>query len=337
MAWLVLCLLGGLESLMIYLFKPEVIQSSKAYWLPVMRVVNGMAAISLMLYPGHLFLKSKGWTFKIVGYALLMLLFILVYLAVSVVQFQWAFLYINLDLFLAAIGETIMTDLHHIASYYFFLLFICIGKDYFEERTQVLLKKEQLESELSRTQLKVLQRQIQPHFLFNTLNNVVAITDERKEAAKEMLVDLSTVLRLSMEMDFGKKITLTKELDILALYLAIEKRRFEHQLSFSFTIDKGCEDTPVLPFLLQPLAENAIKHGFRGGVEKLHLNIAAKTQQDYLEIKVSNTGAPIQEPSYGIGWVNIEERLKNAYDSRFTFTLEQVGNQVVNTLKFPRT
>lgn len=238
-----------------------------------------------------------------------------------------------MSLFLAGIGETIMTDLHHIATYYFFLLFIILGRDYFEERTAAIVKKEQIEGELSKTKLQVLQRQIQPHFLFNTLNNVVAIIDERKEVAQEMLVDLSELLRLSMEMDFTQKIPLAREIEIVSTYLSIEKKRFEHQLESVIHLDKNCENTPVPPFLLQPLAENAIKHGFKGGVKTLNLVISVKKEGDFVLIFVENNGASLSKVTYGIGLKNTQERLYNAYGDNFQFSVEQRNDKVINTIK----
>ncbi len=333
LAWLFICILGGLEMLLIYLFRPETIQSAKFYWLPLMRVTNGFVAIMLILYPGHHFLKGKRLSIQIIGYFSTMILFVLIYLAVSVAQFQIAFLSISVSTFLSGIGETIMTDLHHIASYYFFLLFIMLGKEYFEERASAVVKKKELESELSKTQLKVLQRQIQPHFLFNTLNNAVAIIDERKEVAQEILVDLGELLRLSMEMDFAQKITLANEIRILTSYLSIEKKRFEHQLEYTFQIEESCQKELVPPFLLQPIVENAIKHGFKGGVEKISIEITAVMDNPYLIITVSNNGAPIRNASNGIGLSNTRERLDNAYGNDFDLELKQVENKVVNTLK----
>lgn len=270
-----------------------------------------------------------------VGYFVLMILFSLVYLVFSVGQFQFSFLLFSMKDFLHAIAKTVMSDLHHIASYYFFLLFILLGKEYFEERTGALVKKEQLEKELSETQLKVLQRQIQPHFLFNTLNNVVAIIDERKEVAQEMLVELSELLRLSNEMNFAQKISLERELEILTCYLSIEKKRFEHQLSYKFQIDDASKSILVPPFLLQPIIENAIKHGFKGRVEKLSIEIVTSLEQGFLVIQISNNGAPIRNTNFGIGLSNCKERLENAYENNYEFGLKQIDKKVINYIKIP--
>ncbi len=334
-SWLLICLLGGLETLMVHIFRPEAIGSPKWYWLPLLRVTNGFAAIIIVLYPGHQFLKDKKPSTKIVGYLLLMMLFMLVYLIFAVGQFQLAFLSITWNLFLAGIGETFMTDLHHMASYYLFLLLIVIGKEYFEERTHALIKKEQLQSELNKTQLLVLQRQIQPHFLFNTLNNVVAIIDERKEVAQNMLVELSELLRISMDMNFSQPIPLNEEIAILRLYLSIEKKRFEHQLEPHFDVSASTQEVMVPPFLLQPLAENALKHGFKNISSPLQLVIQSYIEGNYLILIIKNNGAMLGNLQFGIGLQNVQERISTHYGNRAMFTLTNDAKWTVNQIRIP--
>lgn len=272
---------------------------------------------------------------KIPGYLALMVLFIGVYLVFAVGQFQLAFLSISWERFLAGIGETIMTDLHHMASYYFFLLLIVIGKDYFEERTNAVIRKEQLETELSKTQLLVLQRQIQPHFLFNTLNNVVAIIDERKEVAQEMLVELGELLRMSMELDMGQQVPLKQEFEILRLYLSIEKKRFEHQLHFELDMTNQSTEITILPFLLQPLVENGIKHGFKKGISQVRIEVKAWTDTSHLHLEIRNDGIPVQSQSFGIGLQNVQDRLATSYGEQSTMVLKNQDGWVVNKILIP--
>lgn len=320
---------------MVYVFRPNAIGSPKFYWLPLMRVTNGFAAILFVLYPGHVKLRNHQPTTKIVGYLFLMVLFMLVYLMFAVGQFQLAFLSLTWNSFLAGIGETFMTDLHHMASYYLFLLLIVIGKDYFEERSNALIKKEQLQAELNKTQLLVLQRQIQPHFLFNTLNNVVAIIDEHKSVAQDMLVELSELLRTSMEMDFSQTISLKEEIAILSLYLSIEKKRFEHQLEYDLNIPNNTLETKVPPFLLQPLAENALKHGFKDNTSSLHLEVDAELDNDYLILRVKNDGSPLVAADFGIGLKNVNDRIITHYNNRGTFSLTDHQGWVINEIHIP--
>ncbi len=334
-AWLFLCLLGGLETLMVFLFKPEVIQSSKVYWFPIMRVLNGYAAITLVLYPGYKWLRSKSILNQILGYLFVLILFVLVYLIFSVGQFQLIFMGINFELFVAGVFETMMTDLHHIAAYYFFLLFICASKGYYDEKTTAIIKREQLEKELTETKFTVLQRQLQPHFLFNTLNSAITIMDEKKKSAQEMLLDLSELLRNSLETDFGKLIPLKKEIEILENYLSIEKKRFEYQLNYRIEVQKNLEKVKVLPFLFQPLAENAIKHGYKGEVGILNLEIDVAINDGRIIIKVSNDGAPLKNYNNGIGLQNLKERLENTYGDTYYFSLHQENERVINTIEFP--
>ena len=335
-AWIFISLLGGIEVFMIYLFRPDSIQSGKFYWLPLMRLVNGFAAITLVLIPGYRYLKNKKLILIIPGYFILMLCFILVYLLFSVGQFQFAFLQFNPDLFLAGIGETIMTDLHHIASYYFFLLFICLGKDYFDERSAALIRKEQAEKELNQTRLQVLQQQIQPHFLFNTLNSSIGIMEDRKEAAQEMLIDLGELLRASIALDFRQNIPLAEELEILSLYISIEQKRFEHQLDIRIEVESNTLDQKLPPFLLQPLVENAIKHGYKGAPPLLEIVINAHLDAKDLVLEIKNNGSPLGDLELGIGLRNVKDRLSSTYAEGASFKLAQEGKWVVNRIIIPQ-
>ena len=324
---------------MIYVLRPEAINSLDFYWLPFLRILNGFAAISLVLYPGYRFIKQKQMSYQILGHLVLMVLFILTYVFFSVVLYQLFILKPAWDLFFVGLGHAFVTYfiefLHHVGSYYFLLLFIAVGKDYFEERTTTLVKKEQVERELVKTKLLILQRQIQPHFLFNTLNNVIAIIDERKESAQEMLVDLSELLRISMDIDFSKKITLDYELRIVKLYLAIEKKRFEHQLEIEFRIVENSLEKSVIPFLLQPLAENAIKHGYSVGMSKLKIVIETKLETDYLTLLVMNDGYKLESTEPGIGLKNVMDRIASNFGDKGSFELKTDGDWTVNEVKLP--
>lgn len=334
-AWLFISLLAALEALTIHFFRPDAIQVPGFYYIPLIRLIIGFLAISMVLWPGYRFLKKQRILYQWIGYLLLMVLFVLAYTAFNVLLFQLFYFSLSWEYFIAGMGENLMSSLHHIAAYYFLLLFISIGRDYFKERTEALIKKEQAETELNRNKLIVLQRQIQPHFLFNTLNNTISIMDERTDIAQEMLVDLSDLLRTSIEMDFSRLIPLKHELEILSKYTSIEKKRFEHQLYVETAVDQEALAVKVPPFLLQPLVENAIKHGFKGSRTHLRIFITAKQESDQLRIEVKNDGAALKIAEGGIGIANVQKRLMNLYEGRAEFRLFQSEEFVVNELKLP--
>lgn len=334
-AWLFISLLAGVEVVITHIFRPETIKVNKIYILPVIRLLSGIIGIFIILLPGYKMLKGKAWGLQVSGYFGLLVAFVFTYLFFTVLFFQMIFLEPTFSLVMAGIGESMMTGLHHVASYFSFLLLICAGKDYFDERTQALVRKEQVENELSQAKLLALQKQIQPHFLFNTLNNAIAIMEERKGAAQEMLVDLSELLRTSMSLDFSQKIPLKKELEILALYIAIEQKRFEHQLRIQLQIRAQAEPVLVPPFLLQPIVENAIKHGFKGGKRQLQIILDATSVEDHLILQIKNDGAPLGRQVAGIGLQNVKDRLQSAFPGTATFQLEQKENWVINTIKLP--
>ncbi len=335
-AWLFISFLAGIEVFITQIFRPETIKANKIYILPIIRLISGTISIFLILLPGYQALKTRAWSYQLSGYFGLLIAFIFTYLFFTVLFFQIVFLQPTVNLVFAGIGESLMTGLHHVASYFFFLLLICAGKDYFDERTEALVRKEQVENELSQAKLIALQRQIQPHFLFNTLNNAIAIMEERKAAAQDMLVDLSELLRTSMSLDFSQHIPLQKELEILGRYTAIEQKRFEHQLHIQQNIAQGTENQLIPPFILQPLVENAIKHGFKGGRPRLEISIHTYLQDDQLCVQVKNNGAPLQDPQIGIGLQNVKDRLHSAFSTAATFELLQEEGWIINAIKLPK-
>lgn len=225
------------------------------------------------------------------------------------------------------------TALYHYITYYLVFIAILVAIDYLQAKHAAVASKEHIEKELAETKLSVLRNQLQPHFLFNALNSISSIIDDNKEASQDMIADLSHLLRNSLQTDFSQRISLEEELIILNSYLNIEKRRFEHQLIFEESIHPETLLHPVLPFMLQPLVENAIKHGFSSGISKLKIKIDALFQDNYLVVRVANNGAPLAQDAVGVGIQNLKERLVNGYNQNFQFILEQREEWVVNEVK----
>ena len=132
---------------------------------------------------------------------------------------------------------------------------------YQHEAQDRALRASQLETRLVEAQLQTLQRQLQPHFLFNTLNTISALMHRDVEAADEMIARLSDLLRMSLDMVGMQEVSLKEELDFLQKYVEIEQTRFHDRLSVVFEVQPGTLDALVPNLLLQPLVENAIKHG----------------------------------------------------------------------------
>ncbi len=156
------------------------------------------------------------------------------------------------------------------------------GKVFNRERekktTQLELQAAQLQSRLKETQLQALKGQIQPHFLFNTLNMISSLMYEDVEKADAMITRLSDLLRMSLEYTDRETIPLSREIEFVEAYLQIMRSRFQDRLEFHRNVDSSLLQSHVPVFLLQPLIENAIKYGDQGAASKLRVTLSAQTK-----------------------------------------------------------
>ena len=188
------------------------------------------------------------------------------------------------------------------------------------------LATSQLETRLVEAQLQTLQRQIQPHFLFNTLNTISALMHRDVDAADEMLVRLGRLLRQAIETVDVQEVSLAAELDFLRQYVAIEQARFQDRLTVEFAIDPDTEDAPVPNFLLQPLVENSIRHGIGPRPGPGHVWVTARRVGDSLRLEVRDDGVGVDagrlsDLEHGVGLSNTRSRLAHLYGDRHRFTV----------------
>lgn len=193
-----------------------------------------------------------------------------------------------------------------------------------EEQSGQLLR---LEAQATSAQLTMLRYQLNPHFLFNTLNSISTLVLQQKtEKANAMLSRLSSFLRFTLINEAEAKVHLSQEIDTLKLYLDIEKMRFEDRLRVDFRISPSAEDALVPSLLLQPLVENAIKYAVTPKEEGADIIVSANVADDVLILKVSDTGPGIdpnmqnQKLSTGVGMANTKERLSQAYGDDHNFS-----------------
>jgi LytS/YehU family sensor histidine kinase len=179
-------------------------------------------------------------------------------------------------------------------------------------------------------QLKMLRYQLNPHFLFNTLNAIsTLILEQQTELANRMVTKLSSFLRYSLDNDPMQKITLEQELAALKLYLDIEKVRFEERLSLELDIGEEASQALIPSLLLQPLVENAIKYGIAQAEEGGHLRIAAKVFAGDLLLELSDDGPGVElvggqiPDANGVGLRNTRERLVELYGNQHSFRLSK--------------
>ena len=179
-------------------------------------------------------------------------------------------------------------------------------------------KEAKLETLVKETELKMLRSQINPHFLFNSLNSISSLTITNPEKARDMVVKLSEFMRYALSRKDEQPVTLQNELENLRLYLDIEKVRFGDKLVTEETIDNNCLEFKIPVMLLQPLYENAVKHGVYESTESVKIVTIAKIIDGYMEIIISNNydANPTMKRGTGTGLINVSRRLELFYGNK---------------------
>jgi two-component system LytT family sensor kinase len=211
---------------------------------------------------------------------------------------------------------------------------------YQREAMDRALRESQLETHLVEAQLQALQRQLQPHFLFNTLNTISALMHRDVDAADNMIAKLSDLLRLSLQTLGVQETTLKQELDFLSKYLEIEQTRFRDRLTVVFDVHPDTLDALVPNLILQPLVENAIKHGIGPRPSPGRVEIRARRWASVLELEVRDNGvgmsaSRLSDFNRGVGLSNTRSRLQHLYGDRHRFEFKQPdggGLQVLMTI-----
>lgn len=217
--------------------------------------------------------------------------------------------------------------LHLTLMIYWVVLLAQHGWHYYGRSRERERQASALATELVRTRLEVLRMQLNPHFLFNTLHTISALIHENPEGADRILARLSELLRVSLEQSDAQEVPLRQELLFLDRYLEIEQMRFQDRLTVERTIEPGLGDLRVPSLILQPLVENAIRHGIEPREDAGCVRIAARRVDGMLELTVSDNGPGLPENEAiprreGVGLSNTRSRLTHLYgaDHRFELT-----------------
>jgi two-component sensor histidine kinase len=220
----------------------------------------------------------------------------------------------------------------------FATLWICIifGLESFaswrREREHLLT----LQKHLAESQLAQLRAQLQPHFLFNSLNTISSIMQVDVERADKLLTQLAELLRASLQTGAGHVSSLREELELLTRYAAIMQERFAGRASVRSDIDADTLDAAIPAMLLQPLLENAFKHGVERGSGAVAISITARRSGAAVDITIHNSGARLPDnPRAGIGIANSRERLALLFGPAASLTLLNDGDGVSARLSLP--
>jgi len=208
--------------------------------------------------------------------------------------------------------------------------------EYYENLQERIREEMELKSLVNEAQLKSLKSQINPHFLFNSLNSINSLTLVSPEKTREMVIKLSDFLRYSAGKQNQDHSTLDEELRHMNIYLDIEKVRFGKKLVVDIQIEEACKEAPIPSFILQPLLENAIKYGVQESIETKPISISCSKSENFIHIEIKNSfDQETIVKGEGIGLNNIRSRLKLLYGRDGLMQTKNENNIFTVTLDIP--
>ncbi|WKB80281.1 histidine kinase [Cellulophaga lytica] len=229
-----------------------------------------------------------------------------------------------------------LTNIPFFSAMFVIWIFIVLVIKAYDYNKNITLKQFKLEGSLKESQLNSLKGQINPHFMFNSLNNIRGLMLEDVSKSREMLTKLSEMLRYSLIKNDVNSIALEEEVDMVENYIALSKIQFEDRLEFVIEVDPNSLSVSIPPMIIQLLVENAAKHGIANLIKGGTITLITNRTPDYLHIIVRNTGKlKIAKGSTQLGLKNIKQRLRLLYGNLAEFSLEEVNDEVVANIKIP--
>ncbi len=270
----------------------------------------------------------------LMGHAVLGLLTSATLTSLNILSIQWMLPdYSELEFIRSSITWRFLTAMMFyliiVASYYVYI--------YYSQYRSALLDEYKLKTLLRENEIRALRFQINPHFLFNSLNSIAALTLEDGDQARNMLIKLSDFFRKTLKEDPDQKHPLAEELDILTRYLEIEKIRFADRLEFNFDSCEDCLTVEVPTLILQPLIENAVKHGVYENPDITKILLYCGLREDYIEIRLTNNFDPNagRPQGSGVGLKNVRDRLDLFYGRRASLSIHRGEGQFEAILLLP--
>lgn len=208
---------------------------------------------------------------------------------------------------------------------YLAILGLVYAVEYYRRYVTGVVHASRLEAELARAQLLALRTQLQPHFLFNTLHAISSLMDEDVRAARRMIARLADLLRSTLDTNDQQEITLLRELETLELYLDIERERFSDRLRVDLEVHPDTLEARVPNLILQPLVENAVRHGIAPLHEGGRITVSAARDGSRLVLAVEDDGAGTRDgqPREGVGLRNTRARLARLYPEGYELLIDR--------------
>ena len=333
-----------IQSLIILLWREEVLLNFMGglLWLPLFTLA--------ILYYRYLYKKHQ-WhelnTAKnilvVTGYSLTGSLIVTLIMLTSIIPFFWGDIE-NAVTKHATTASTIITQMfigNWLQTQLFIggWIFVYISITTKQRIKETEVTNLRLQNSLKEAQLANLTNQLNPHFLFNTLNNIKFTVRKAPLKAEKMITDLSDILRYSLESSRDEKVQLFEELEIVNRYISIIKFHMEERLDFETIIPENLSSNLIPPMILQILIENSIKHGIENLRHGGKIQLIAKTTPTHIVFNITNNVPHTDIPktqNIGIGLRNIEQRLKLLYGANASVITHQQAQQFIVTLTLPR-
>lgn len=267
---------------------------------------------------------------------------IALYILVSFV-FVVLLLGISKLLFTSMHGETldlnkriIFINAINVSIYIFFWIVSYVAIKSILRMQRIKIDRLRLEASLKESQLNTLKGQLNPHFMFNSLNNIRGLMLEDVDKSRDMLTRLSEMLRYSLNMNNVDAIQIGQELEVVENYVALSKIQLEDRLQYEQEVDEALLQVKIPPMILQMLVENGIKHGIATQKNGGKIKLIVTDNNKEIILQVNNTGTlKTGSDSTKIGVDNIKKRLELLYGEKATFTLKEVENEVHAIIKIP--
>ncbi len=221
-------------------------------------------------------------------------------------------------------------------TFYILIAMIYYLMIYYQNFRERVAYEANIEAKYKEAELNTLKAQINPHFIFNSLNSISSLTMSDPEIAQEMIVKLSEFFRMTLKKDNTQYALLSEEIRYSRLYFEIEKIRFQEKLKYVIECDDQYDALKIPHLILQPLLENAIKHGVQENINNVEVKLKCKKEDQYLILILSNEFDPDSTSSgQGIGHKNIKERLRLIYNRNDLLDIQIIENQYIAILKIP--
>jgi two-component system, LytTR family, sensor kinase len=295
-------------------------------------IVSSMGIVYLNLY---LFIPKLLFRKKYLEYVLVLLLFMCSFSALNILLQK--FYFAHGEILFAATSQFNLPNMfvHTFEQIYLLGLTtsIKLAKDWM--RNQQLMKEK--EKQYLEAELNFLKTQIQPHFFFNTLNNLYSLTLKKSDQAPEIVLKLSDLMSYMLYESNAPKVPLAKEIDYLQNYLEVEKLRFGHRLSVSFKVEGETSHLAIPPMILILFLENSFKHGVKNNLQQVDIEINLEVDDKFLYFKVANPVSEFGEiaGNNGIGLKNVRRRLQLLFGEDFMLDTEVWNKTYIVSLKIP--